>query len=67
MEEGEIKLVKKKKTKVYIGFSCESDIKESALIVARSFGNISLGSICRMALKAYLENLPAEIKKELEK
>ena len=66
MEEGEIKL-KKRKIKAYIGFSCNKELKEKAGIIARSFGNVSMGSICRMALKAYLENLPAEIKKELEK
>ena len=40
--------------KAYIGFTCKQDVKKRALILAKSAGNASLGSVCRAALKDYL-------------
>jgi len=42
--------------RAYIGFSCESEIKKRALAFARKSGNASLGSVCRIALKRYLDH-----------
>lgn len=40
--------------RAYIGFSCDLEIKKRALTLARKSGNASLGSVCRIALKRYL-------------
>jgi len=42
------------KDRAYIGFSCETEMKKRALALAKSAGNASLGSVCRAALKDYL-------------
>jgi hypothetical protein len=42
--------------RAYIGFSCDPKIKERALRIARRSGRASLGSVCRMALKSYLDD-----------
>ena len=40
--------------RAYIGFSCEPELKKRASNLARKSGNASLGSVCRNALKKYL-------------
>lgn len=42
--------------RAYIGFSCETEVKKKALILAKNSGNASLGSVCRAALKEYLKS-----------
>ena len=40
--------------RAYIGFSCDPETKKRALKIASRSGRASLGSICRLALKSYL-------------
>jgi hypothetical protein len=43
--------------KVYIGFRCEPELKDQMEKVSKNFGGMSVGAICRAALKNYLENV----------
>lgn len=40
--------------RAYIGFSCDPETKKKAVSIARRSGNASLGSVCRIALKSYI-------------
>lgn len=40
--------------RAYIGFSCDLELKKRALSLAKRSGSVSLGSVCRLALKRYL-------------
>lgn len=42
--------------RAYIGFSCEPELKKRASNLAKKAGNASLGSVCRSALKKYLDH-----------
>jgi len=59
----------RREDRAYIGFSCDPEIKKKAVSIARRSGNASLGSVCRIALKSYINSweYSASSEKEGEK
>lgn len=53
--------------RAYIGFSCDPETKDRALRIARRSGNASLGSVCRIALKSYLNRQEHNLNNRKEK